>query len=66
MIRDQNYNAKANPRVERTKATFIYQFLVNDDCDDLWPEIEDLLTLNSWELITMHRSKNDNTYYNAI
>lgn len=47
MIRDQNYNAKANPRVERTKATFIYQFLVNDDCDDLWPEIEDLLTLNS-------------------
>lgn len=45
IIRDQNYNAKANPRMERTKATFIYQFLVNDDFgDDLWPEMgEDLL-----------------------
>ncbi|ODN00527.1 Type II inositol 1,4,5-trisphosphate 5-phosphatase [Orchesella cincta] len=48
MIRDQNYNAKANARVERTKATFIYQFLVNDDYgDDLWPEMgEELLSLS--------------------
>jgi hypothetical protein len=31
MIRDQNYNAKANTKIERQKATFIYQFLVNED-----------------------------------
>jgi len=48
MVRDQNYNAKPNSRVERTKATFIYQFLVNDDYgDDLFPEMgEDLLSLS--------------------
>jgi len=31
MLRDQNHNAKANAKIERQKATFIYQFLVNED-----------------------------------
>lgn len=31
MLRDQNPNAKHNSKLERQKATFIYQFLVNED-----------------------------------
>ncbi|XP_035710948.1 type II inositol 1,4,5-trisphosphate 5-phosphatase isoform X3 [Folsomia candida] len=31
MLRDQNPNAKHNTKLERQKATFIYQFLVNED-----------------------------------